>query len=96
MPDLNITSLLTNFAIASIFVWAWLQERAERREIQRTSQERIDALTLRTLELVRDITRAETMRDLKHDAPGLADWMRDIELARAMQAQKGNSREPVA
>jgi hypothetical protein len=84
---INIANLLTNFAIAGIFVWAWLQERQERREIQRSAQERIDALTLRTLELIRDVTRTEAFKDVGQ-SPALKALFADVETARAISAFK--------
>jgi hypothetical protein len=94
--NLDIVNLVSNLAIAAIFIWAWLQERKERQDSQRTSQERIDALTLRTLELIRDLTRQETLREMKRETPGLVGLFSDLELARAMQAMKGENAHETA
>lgn len=54
----KIVTLMRDLVLAVVFMWAWLQERAERRENAKEAQSRIDAVNQKMYDLLRDITIA--------------------------------------
>lgn len=52
MDGINITQLIGNFVIASVFVWAWFQERKERQTLQERWEKRSDEMITKIIELL--------------------------------------------